>query len=298
MVAKNDLDKAEVLIEALPYIKRFNGNIIVVKYGGSAMKDEDLMHHVIEDVALMKLIGFKPIIVHGGGKEISRWIERIGIKTEFYNGLRITDKDVLEVAEMVLGKVNSDLIKLAQSLGVNAVGISGIDSHLLTVKKQMPDGKDIGFVGEITSVNPEIIFKLLDDDVIPIIFPIGTDGEGQSYNINGDHAAAAIAQAIHAEKLLYLTDIAGVLMDPDDPDSLISELYPSEAEELINNGNNNGGMIPKVENCMESVRSGVRRVHILDGRIPHSVLLEVFTDKGIGTAFINDEEGRYFQEKK
>ncbi len=295
MVLKNDLDKAEVLIEALPYIQRFNGNVIVVKYGGSAMKDESLMHHVIEDVALMKLIGFKPIIVHGGGKEISRWLEKLDIKSEFYNGLRITTKEVLDVAEMVLGKVNSDLIMFAQSLGVNAVGISGIDSHLLTVEKHKPEGTDIGFVGQITKVNPEIIFKLLDDDVIPIVYPIGSDGEGQSYNINGDHAAAEIAKAIHADKLLYLTDIAGVLMDPDDPQSLISELYTSEVEELIKNGNISGGMLPKVENCMESIRSGVKRVHILDGRIPHSVLLEVFTDKGIGTAFINDQEGRFFK---
>ena len=221
---EKDQEKAQILIEALPYIQRFNGNTVVVKYGGSAMKDEDLKMHVIEDVALLKLVGMRPIIVHGGGKEISRWVKKSGIVPEFYNGLRITDRETLEVAEMVLGKVNTDLVSLVQQLGVNAMGISGMDGDLLKVRKVMPDGQDIGFVGEVTRVNPDILWKLLDDDFVPVIFPIGSDKEGNAYNINGDHAAAAIAQAIHADKLIYLTDTRGVYRDPSDPDTLISEL--------------------------------------------------------------------------
>lgn len=292
---EKDQEKAQILIEALPYIQRFNGNTVVVKYGGSAMKDEDLKMHVIEDVALLKLVGMRPIIVHGGGKEISRWVKKSGIVPEFYNGLRITDRETLEVAEMVLGKVNTDLVSLVQQLGVNAMGISGMDGDLLKVRKVMPDGQDIGFVGEVTRVNPDILWKLLDDDFVPVIFPIGSDKEGNAYNINGDHAAAAIAQAIHADKLIYLTDTQGVYRDPSDPDTLISELDEDEALRLIDEGVVQGGMIPKIRNCIDSIRNGVRRVHILDGSAEHSILLEIFTDRGVGTAIMEREQQRYYR---
>ncbi|MCI5747714.1 acetylglutamate kinase [Eubacterium pyruvativorans] len=292
---EKDQEKAQILIEALPYIQRFNGNTVVVKYGGSAMKDEDLKMHVIEDVALLKLVGMRPIIVHGGGKEISRWVKKSGIVPEFYNGLRITDRETLEVAEMVLGKVNTDLVSLVQQLGVNAMGISGMDGDLLKVRKVMPDGQDIGFVGEVTRVNPDILWKLLDDDFVPVIFPIGSDKEGNAYNINGDHAAAAIAQAIHADKLIYLTDTRGVYRDPSDPDTLISELDEDEALRLIDEGVVQGGMIPKIRNCIDSIRNGVRRVHILDGSAEHSILLEIFTDRGVGTAIMEREQQRYYR---
>ena len=292
---EKDQEKAQILIEALPYIQRFNGNTVVVKYGGSAMKDEDLKMHVIEDVALLKLVGMRPIIVHGGGKEISRWVKKSGIVPEFYNGLRITDRETLEVAEMVLGKVNTDLVSLVQQLGVNAMGISGMDGDLLKVRKVMPDGQDIGFVGEVTRVNPDILWKLLDDDFVPVIFPIGSDKEGNAYNINGDHAAAAIAQAIHADKLIYLTDTRGVYRDPSDPDTLISELDEDEALRLIDEGVVQGGMIPTIRNCIDSIRNGVRRVHILDGSAEHSILLEIFTDRGVGTAIMEREQQRYYR---
>ena len=292
---EKDQEKAQILIEALPYIQRFNGITVVVKYGGSAMKDEDLKMHVIEDVALLKLVGMRPIIVHGGGKEISRWVKKSGIVPEFYNGLRITDRETLEVAEMVLGKVNTDLVSLVQQLGVNAMGISGMDGDLLKVRKVMPDGQDIGFVGEVTRVNPDILWKLLDDDFVPVIFPIGSDKEGNAYNINGDHAAAAIAQAIHADKLIYLTDTRGVYRDPSDPDTLISELDEDEALRLIDEGVVQGGMIPKIRNCIDSIRNGVRRVHILDGSAEHSILLEIFTDRGVGTAIMEREQQRYYR---
>ncbi|MDD5922326.1 MAG: acetylglutamate kinase [Eubacteriales bacterium] len=295
MNLEEELTKANILIEALPYIQRFHGNIIVVKYGGSAMKDESLKNHVMEDVALLKLVGFKPIVVHGGGKEISRWVKKVGIEPVFYNGLRVTDAETLEIAEMVLGRVNEELVQKAQSLGVNAVGISGVDGNLLTVRKQMPDQKDIGFVGEVTKVNTKVLKDLVENDFIPVVFPIGADEKGQRYNINGDHAAAMIAQAVGAQKLVYLTDTPGVLMDPEDPDSMISELYTNDAEQLIADGVISGGMIPKIRNCIDSIHAGVRRVHVLDGRLPHSVLLEIFTDRGSGTAIIGSEEKRYYQ---
>ena len=294
MIKQEYIDKASVLIEALPYIQRFNRQIIVVKYGGSAMLDEELRQSVIEDVVLLKLVGFKPVIVHGGGKEISKWLTRSGVETKFYDGLRITDTDTLDVAEMVLGKVNNELVSRAESLGIKAVGISGKDGNLLTAEKNEPDGKDIGYVGKVTDVDPKIIYDLLDNDFLPVIYPIGKGADGQGYNINGDHAATAIAKALEANKLAYLTDIVGVCTDPKDPDTLISELYSDDAKKLIEDGTVKGGMIPKLENCIEAIESGVKRVHILDGRIPHCLLLEIFTDKGIGTAIMNSNEKKYY----
>jgi len=290
------LAKAQVLIEALPYIQRFNRKIIVVKYGGSAMVDENLKRQVIEDCTLLKLVGFKPIIVHGGGKEISRWVEKVGMEPVFVNGLRKTDEATMEVAEMVLNKVNKSLVKLVEELGVRAIGISGKDGGLLKVKKKLSNGEDIGFVGEITEVNPKILEDLLEKDFLPIVCPIGMDDEYNTYNINADDAACAIARAMNAEKLAFLTDIAGVYKDFEDPSSLISELTASEARKLITEGFIGGGMLPKLSNCIDAIDNGVSRVHILDGRIAHCLLLEIFTNKGIGTAILNDKEERYFNE--
>ena len=290
------LSKAEVLIEALPYIQRFNRKIIVVKYGGSAMVDETLKRRVIEDVTLLKLVGFKPIIVHGGGKEISSMVTRLGMEPRFVNGLRVTDEETMEVAEMVLGKVNKSLVQLVESLGVRAIGISGKDGGLLTVEKKYANGEDVGFVGEITEVNGDILYDLLEKDFLPIVCPIGMDKDFQTYNINADDAACAIARAMKAEKLAFLTDIEGVYKDPKDSDTLISELTVSEAKNLMKEGYIGGGMLPKLQNCMDAIENGVSRVHILDGRIPHCLLLEIFTNKGIGTAILKEDGSRYYHE--
>ena len=266
------IEKGDVLIEALPYIQRFNRKIIVVKYGGSAMLDENFMKSVIQDITLLKLVGFKPIIVHGGGKAISRHIDRLGMETQFINGLRVTDEDTLEAAEMVLNSVNKKLVQIVEQLGVRAIGISGKDGRLLTVKKKLSEGQDIGYVGEVTHV----------------------DEDYHGYNINADDAASAIAEAVKAEKLAFLTDTEGVYMDKDDSSTVISEMTVSEAEKLIEDGIIAGGMLPKIKNCMDAIKNGVSRVHILDGRIPHSILLEIFTNKGVGTAILDDEQEKFY----
>ena len=283
-------DKAEVLIEALPYIQKFNRKVIVVKYGGSAMVDEQLKRQVIQDVTLLKLVGFKPVIVHGGGKEISKWVKLSGKEPEFVNGLRKTDADTMEIAEMVFNKVNKALVHLVEELGVRAVGISGKDGGLLKVEKKYSDGQDIGFVGEVKEVDTKIIYDMLEKDFLPIICPIGMDENYQSYNINADDAACAIAKALGAEKLAFLTDIAGVYKDPSDPTTLISTLSIEEAKELCGSGFVGGGMLPKLNNCIDAIENGVSKVHILDGRIAHCLLLEIFTKKGIGTAFLSKEQ--------
>lgn len=284
------LEKAEVLIEALPYIQRFNRKIIVVKYGGSAMSDETLQKNVIKDVTLLKLVGFKPIIVHGGGKEISRWVGKVGKEARFVNGLRVTDEETMEIAEMVLNKVNKDLVTMVEELGVRAVGISGKDGGLLQVEKKYADGQDIGYVGEITGVNPKVLYDLLEKDFLPIVAPIGLDRQFGTYNINADDAACAIARAVKAEKLAFLTDIEGLYRDINDKNSFISRLTASEADALTASGGVGGGMLPKLNNCTAAVRSGVGRVHILDGRVPHCLLLEIFTREGVGTAIIADDD--------
>ena len=284
------LEKAGVLIEALPYIQKFYRKIVVVKYGGSAMSNEELQKNVIKDVVLLKLVGFKPIIVHGGGKEISKWVEKVGMEARFVNGLRVTDADTMEIAEMVLNKVNKRLVTMVEELGVQAVGVSGKDAGLLKVEKKYAGGEDIGFVGNITDVNPKILYDLLEKDFIPIVAPIGLDNEFQTYNINADDAACAIAKAVGAEKLAFLTDIEGLYRDFKDKSTFISRLSATEAQELIDSGMIGGGMLPKLGNCTDAIQNGVNRVHILDGRIPHSLLLEIFTNKGIGTAIVADHE--------
>ena len=288
--SKEVLKKAEVLVEALPYIQKFNRKIIVVKYGGSAMSNPELQKSVITDVTLLKLVGFKPIIVHGGGKAISNWVSKVGKQAQFVNGLRVTDEETMEIAEMVLGRVNKQLVTMVQELGVKAVGISGKDSGLLHVKKKYSDGKDIGFVGEVDKVDPKVLFDMMDHDYLPIIAPIGFDDNFDTYNINADDAACAIAKAVGADKLAFLTDIEGVYKDIKDPSTFISRLTCSEADALIGSGNIGGGMLPKLNNCTDAIRQGVNKVHILDGRIPHCLLLEIFTNKGIGTMFMDDNE--------
>lgn len=288
------IEKGNVLIEALPYIQRFNRKIIVIKYGGSAMLDENFMQSVIQDITLLKLVGFKPIIVHGGGKAISGFVNRLGMEPNFINGLRVTDEDTLEVAEMVLNKVNKQLVQIVEQLGVKAIGVSGKDGGMLTVKKKYSQGEDIGYVGEVTKVNPEILLDLIEKDFLPIVCPIGLDEEFHGYNINADDAASAIAEAVHAEKLAFLTDTEGVYMDKDDSNTVISEMTVSEAKALIDDGTIQGGMIPKINNCIDAINNGVSRVHILDGRIPHCLLLEIFTNKGIGTAILADDQEKFF----
>ena len=290
------LIKAETLIEALPYIRDFNNKKVVVKYGGSAMLDEKLQQSVIKDVALLKLVGMKPIIVHGGGKEISKWVRLMGKEPEFVEGLRVTDDDTMEVAEMVLNKVNKHLVQRMEKLGVRAADISGKDGGTLRCDKKTANGKDIGYVGDVKEVNSELIDTLLENDFVPIIAPIGLGDDYKAYNINADDAACAIAKSMKAEKLVFMTDIEGVCKDADDPSTLVSVLTLDEAHKMIEDGFIGGGMLPKIRNCIEAVEQGVNRVHILDGRREHCLLLEFYTKKGIGTAIIGNETNLYHHE--
>ena len=260
------------------------------------MLDEQLKENVIKDVVLLKLVGFKPIIVHGGGKDISKWVSKAGMEPKFINGLRVTDAPTMEIAEMVLNRVNKSLVQMVEKLGVHAVGISGKDGGLLKVQKRISGGKDLGFVGEITEVNPKVIMDLLEKDFLPIICPIGYDDNYDSYNINADDAACAIASAVHAEKLAFLTDTEGVFRVFEDKDSFIPTMTVTEAEEFVASGAATGGMLPKLTNCIQALKDGVSRVHILDGRIAHCLLLEIFTNRGIGTAITSDHSAEEHHE--
>ena len=277
-------ERAEILVQSLPYIQHYNGKIIVVKYGGNAMISDELRETVINDIVLMKCIGFKPIVVHGGGPYISSFLDKLGEKSEFINGLRYTDKKTMEVVQMVLGgKVNKDLVTLIEKAGGKSIGLCGLDGSLLKAKK-LESEVDLGYVGEVTSVNTEAVTMALDAGYIPVIgsMAIGEDGN-DLYNINADTCAAKIASALKAEKLILLTDVAGVLKDPKDPNSLLSVLRLHEIPKLTLQGVIKGGMIPKIQCCVESVRMGVERAHIIDGRVPHALLLELFSNDGIGT---------------
>ncbi len=302
MSENKDMDlamkKAEVLIEALAYIQRFNRKIIVVKYGGSAMASPELQKNVIKDVTLLKLVGFKPIVVHGGGKDISKWVAKVGKEPRFVNGLRVTDEETMEIAEMVLGRVNKKLVSMVQELGVGAAGISGKDGGLLKVRKKLSGGQDIGFVGDVKQVNPKILYDLLDDDFLPIVSPIGVDDDYNTYNINADDAACAIASALGADKLVFLTDVEGLYRDINDKTSFIGRLSVSEADAMIDSGMIGGGMLPKLGNCTSAIKNGVNRVHILDGRVPHSMLLEIFTKNGFGTAIVADDDAIMNEDNK
>ncbi|MDR1687493.1 MAG: acetylglutamate kinase [Clostridiales bacterium] len=278
------IGKAKVLIEALPYIQEFRGITVVIKYGGAALVNEEIKNTLIQDIALMKYVGFKPVVVHGGGPEINRMLDKLGIKSEFVNGLRVTDAASMEVVEMVLaGKVNKKITTEITMQGTPAVGLSGKDAGLLKVKKLKPGGEDIGFVGEVTEVDNKIIKTLIDNDFIPVISPIGIDENGETYNINADYAAVAIAGALKAEKLVFLTDVSGLLSDRNDADSVITRIEASRIRELLADGTISGGMIPKIQCCMAGVEAGVAHVHILDGRVEHALILEIFTKEGIGT---------------
>ncbi|MFZ7120100.1 MAG: acetylglutamate kinase [Eubacteriaceae bacterium] len=278
------ITRAKTLVEALPYIQKFNNKIIVIKYGGSAMIDEKLKQSVIKDICLMKLVGIKPVVVHGGGKRISEMLKNMGKEAKFIQGLRVTDDETMEVAEMVLsGSVNKEIVQLFQQQGLKAVGISGKDGSTIIAKKKLLDGMDIGWVGEIEKINPQLLKSLIKDDFIPVIAPIACDFNNNTYNINADYVAGAIASQLKAEKLVYLTDVEGVLEDVNEKNSLISKIHLNEIDKYIKNNVIEGGMIPKIQCCAESIKNGVSSVHILDGRVEHSLLLEVFTNSGIGT---------------
>ena len=290
MFAAND--KAAILVEALPYIQEFYGKIVVVKFGGNAMINEELKEKVMQDVALMKYVGIQPVIVHGGGPEITGFLGKVGKETEFISGLRVTDAETVEIAEMVLdGKINSDIVTLLNRRGVSAVGLSGKDANLIRAKKKLAtvyEGEeskmvDIGYVGEVEAIDTRLLRDLIAHDYIPVIAPIGVGADGESYNINADYVAAEIAGALGAEKLLLLTDVEGVYKDYEDKSSFISTLTAAEARRYIEDGTLTGGMIPKVEACLRAIEAGAAKTHIIDGRLSHSIILEIFTSAGIGT---------------
>ena len=279
----NNNQRAQILVEALPYIKKYYNKIIVVKYGGNAMINEELKEAVMGDIVLLSLIGIKVVLVHGGGPEITEMLGKVGKKTEFVNGLRVTDKEAVDIVQMVLaGKINKNLVNLLQSKGGKAIGLCGIDGHM--IKAETLDER-LGYVGEITDVNVEPILDVLEKGYIPVVATVGYDDEGNSYNINADTAAARIAGQLKCESLISMTDIAGILRDKDDPSTLISEINVSDAPQLIREGVISGGMIPKINCCIEAIRRGVHKVFVIDGRIPHAILIETLTDAGIGTMF-------------
>ena len=280
----SNAERAQILVEALPYIEKYVGEVVVVKYGGNAMINEQLRQQVMEDIVLLRLIGVKVVLVHGGGPEISELMGKLGKKAEFVDGLRVTDKETVDIVQMVLaGKVNKTLVNLLEAKGGRAIGLSGLDGRLIECK--MKDER-LGYVGSVTKINIAPVTDLLEKGYIPVVSTIGCDSEGNTYNINGDTAAAYIAGALEAKRLLMLTDIAGVMMDKDDPNSLIRELSVVEAKALFDKGVISGGMIPKVECCMTALKRGVRKAIIMDGRVPHSILMELLTDEGAGTMFV------------
>ena len=288
MMDFSNAQRAEVLTQALPYIKRYNGKIVVVKYGGNAMVNEQLKEQVMEDIALLWLIGIKVVLVHGGGPEISETMQKLGKQAVFVDGLRVTDKETVDIVQMVLaGKVNKSLVNLLQMKGGHAVGLSGIDGGIIEAKMKNPD---LGYVGEITKIRTQPITDLLEKNYIPVISTVASDRQGNTYNINGDTAAAYIAGALGAERLIMMTDIAGILRDKDDPSTLIPHITISEAAQLYREGIISGGMIPKVDCCLEAIQHGVKKVIIMDGRVSHSILMEILTDEGAGTMVVGDED--------
>ena len=280
-------DRAEILVQALPYIKKYTGKIVVIKYGGNAMINEDLKNSVMSDIILLTLVGVKVVLVHGGGPEITEMLGRVGLESRFVNGLRVTDKDTVDIVQMVLaGKVNKSLVNLIERKGGKAMGLSGIDGHMLRAEAKNPE---LGFVGEITKVNAGPILDVLEKGYIPVVSTLGCDRQGNVYNVNADTAAAKIAGALAAESLISLTDISGILRDMNDPASLISHIEIEEAKTLIDQGVISGGMIPKVECCTNAIEWGVRKVFIIDGRVEHAILIETLTDEGLGTMFYRNK---------
>ena len=286
------IEKAKVLSEALPYIQAFKDQVVVIKYGGSAMLDPHINNTIVQDMVLLKSVGLKPVIVHGGGPEINQMLTRMNIESSFIEGLRVTTKETVDVVEMVLaGKVNKRIVSMIHGQGGSAVGLSGKDGMIIEAKKMIKEDIDLGYVGEITKINTKLINTLIEGNFIPVISPIGTDSEGNTYNINADYAAVAIAGALKAEKLVFLTDVEGVLKDKENPSSLISYLNKEEAHLYLADGTIAGGMIPKVRCCLKAIDEGVKMVHILDGRVEHSLILEIYTHEGIGTMIHNEGEG-------
>ena len=298
MVSKLNMDqvmgKAEILIEALPYIQRYAGKIMVIKYGGSVMENQELKEKVIQDVAMLKLVGFRPVVVHGGGNEISKWSGSMGLTPKFIDGLRVTDSKTLKVTEMVLYSINQELVSMLGQLGVKAVGLSGRDAGLIMAEKRTPNGVDMGYVGKIVKVNTEIINGMLKNDLVPVISPIGMGEDGHGYNINGDEVACEVAKALKADKLAFLTDADGLTKSM----MILIHSYQlyAEGRKLYRRGGVVGGMLPKLENCIGAVESGVSRVHILNGNVPHCVLLEFFSNRGVGTAILSKKEKKYYHE--
>jgi acetylglutamate kinase len=282
---KRYIDKAKTLIEALPYIREFRGITVVIKYGGSALLDKRVQETIMDDIALMKYVGFKPVVVHGGGRDITEMLGRLGIKTEFVDGLRVTDKATMEVVEMVLaGKLNKDIAMRLNTRGVSAVGVSGKDGRMLTTEKRPPiRGRDMGLNGTVKSVDTALIKTLIEHDFIPVISPVGSDGNGETHNVNADYAAVAVAGALNAQKLVFLTDVEGVRADASDSGTVISRITVGEVRRMVEDGTVSGGMIPKVLCCVAGIEAGVENVHILDGRVEHSLILEIFTKEGVGT---------------
>ena len=282
----SNAQRATVLVHALPYIQEYTGKIVVVKYGGNAMVNEKLQNSVMRDIILLSLIGVKVVLVHGGGPEITDMLTKIGKKSEFVDGLRVTDRETVEVTQMVLaGKINKNLVNLIQNMGGTAMGLSGIDGHMIEAS---PKSEKLGFVGEITNINPKPILDVISNGYIPVISTVGCDCSGNVYNINADTAAARIAGKLGAESLISLTDISGILMDKNDPESLISKIRVNEVPQLISDGVIDGGMIPKAQCCVNAIHGGVNRVFIIDGRVPHSILIEMLTNEGIGTMFVDE----------
>ncbi|WP_249029770.1 acetylglutamate kinase [Tannockella kyphosi] len=288
---QKEIDQAQVLVNALSYIHEFRNDVVVIKYGGSAMTNEVIKQSVLKDIAVLKSVGIRPIIVHGGGNDINGWLQKVGIEKNFKNGVRVTDQETLEVAEMVLsGKINKNLVQSMERIGTHAIGLSGKDGSMITVSKYMPEQEDIGFVGKIESVDSTLLEILLEKGYTPIVSTIGLDKKYHAYNINADDVATAIARAMKASKLVFLTDTEGVMEDPTDSSTVISEIDRDLAKELFDKGIITGGMIPKVNNCLEAVENDVARVHILDGRLEHSLLIEIFTKNGVGTVIRKKEE--------
>lgn len=279
------IEKANILIEALPYIQRLSGKTVVIKYGGSAMLSESLSKKIMQDVTLLKYVGVNPILVHGGGNDINKMLKKFEIEPEFHNGLRVTDSDTMDVVQMVLtGKINKDIVAQLGVAGAKAIGLCGKDANLIKAEKKMAsDGTDLGHVGKIIDINTALLDLLTKDEYIPVIAPIGVGKDGESYNINADTVAGEIAAALSAEKLMFLTDIDGIRIVPDDPDTLIFDITIDEIYQYIESGVISGGMLPKVDGCIQAIEHGVKRTHILNGTIPHPILLEIFTDTGIGT---------------
>ncbi len=289
---RNAIEKAKILSQALPYIQKYHDKIVVIKYGGNAMENEKLKQNVMEDVVLLTEVGVKLVLVHGGGPDINETLNLVGKESKFVNGLRYTDKETMDIVQMVLaGKTNKNLVNMITKLNAKAVGISGMDGHVIEARK-MQSENDLGYVGEIAEIHPELIFKLIEDGYIPVIASVGTDQNGNIFNVNADLAASAIAGALNAENMIFVSNVPGVLRNPDDEDSIMTNIHISDVPKLEEEGIITGGMIPKVECCVDCVRQGVKKTVIIDGRIPHACLIEMLSDEGVGSMIVGDEYGK------